>query len=217
MDAYREIIAETSVQVSAGVETRIKAAQEALNKFADIGITSFIDRAGRRWEMATYAEVATRTTTGLAAIQGHIDRQTDLGRDLVIISDHSNECPLCRPWEGKILSISGNDPNYPSLSSAKEAGLFHPNCRHNLTGYIPGLTKVEEPKPNPKGYERTQQQRYNERQIRKYKRRIAVALSDEEKQRAQAKVRHWQSQQRDLLADTDLRRKYNREGLNRTR
>ena len=216
IDGYREIIAESSTKALTGVETRLKATQEALNRFADSGITSFVDRSGRRWEMATYAEMATRTATGRAAIQGHIDRQTEYGRELVIISDHSRECPLCRPWEGKILSLKGGG-RYPSLDEARAAGLFHPNCRHSLTGYIEGLTKIEKSKPDPEGYEKTQEQRYNERQIRKYKRRASVALDDTEQQLAESKVRQWQSKQRDLLKDSDLRRKYNRESITATR
>ena len=217
IDGYREIIAESSTKVLTGVETRLKATQEALNKFTDSGITSFVDKAGRRWEMATYAEMATRTATGRAAIQGHIDRQLEYGRDLVLISSHSG-CPLCQPWDGQVLSISGNSMEYASLDDARGAGLFHPNCRHSMTGYVEGLTKREQPQePDPEGYEKTQEQRYNERQIRKYKRRAEASLDDTELQLAQARIRDWQSRQRDLLKDSDLRRKYNRESITATR
>ena len=34
------------------------------------------------------------------------------------------------PWEGKILSLTGKTPNFPTLEEARAAGLFHPNCRH---------------------------------------------------------------------------------------
>jgi hypothetical protein len=216
-DVYRDIISEVSTGVVSGVETRREIAQEALNRFADKGITCFTDKIGRRWNMASYVEMATRTATGRAAIQGHVDRQVEMGRDLVIISDHGKECERCRPWEGKVLSLSGDDPTHDSLSKARDAGLFHANCRHTLTGYILGLTKPEPGKPDLEGYETTKKQRNNERQIRKWKRRVAVALSPQEKERAVKRVTAYQKEQRELLNGTNIRRKYEREANGKAR
>lgn len=214
-DAYRNIIAQTSTGVLLGTKTRRQVAQEALNRFADAGITGFIDKRGRRWDMASYAEMATRTTTGQAAIQGHIDRQAQLGRDLVVVSDHADECPKCAPWEGKILSLSGRDREYPSFDSARGDGLFHPNCRHTITGYIPGLTVIERGVSSPEGYKLTQQQRENERAIRKWKRREATAVDPVERDRAARKVREWQLEQRNFTRNYNLKRNYARESIAR--
>jgi len=48
-DAYRSIVAETAQQVLLGTQTRRQAAQAALNRFAQRGITGFVDKAGRLW------------------------------------------------------------------------------------------------------------------------------------------------------------------------
>ena len=210
-DAYRSIISETTTGVLIGVDTRMQAAQSALNKFADMGITGFIDKAGRQWEMASYVEMAVRTTASNAALQGHIDRQTELGEDLMIVSSFGNTCPLCSPWEGVVLSISGNTMKHPSLATAKAAGLFHPNCKHTLLTYIEGITEIVKQEPEPDVYNAQQEQRYNERQIRRWKRREAVALDDTEQVRAHAKVKAWQAKQRQHVQLNDLRRKYARE------
>ena len=143
-DIYRRTIAEATARAATGAMTRREAAQMALNRFADAGITGFIDRAGRRWDIASYAEMATRTATGRAAIQGHIDRLQANGYDLVIVSDSPDECPLCRPWEGRVLSLSGATPGYPTLAEAQGSGLFHANCTHSVSAYIPGLTRAPE-------------------------------------------------------------------------
>ncbi len=221
-DIYREVIGEVSSGTLVGVDTRRQAAQNALNRFANSGIKGFVDKAGRVWSMASYTEMATRATISHAAIQGHIDRQKELGRDLVIVSDHGKECPVCRPWENKVLSISGNDPDYDSLQTAISAGLFHPNCKHTLTGYIPGLTKIQhtteaEKKRSAEGYVILQKQRYNERNIRKWKRREAVALDPLEEMRSKAKIKEWQVKQRKLVKEHDLRRKYERESFGKAR
>lgn len=213
-DIYREAVSESSMGVMAGANTRQDAIQNVLNKFAAKGVTGFVDKAGRHWDLASYSEMAIRTATSRAALQGHIDRQTAIGNDLIMVSSFGATCPICAPWAGKVLSISGKDPRYPSLESAKAAGLFHPNCKHTITAYFEGMD-YEEPKfpYNPELYAATQRQRYNERQIRKWKRLEAVALTPEEKEKASRKVRAWQSIQRQHIKEWNLKRKYGRESI----
>src|SRR5690606_24059280 len=155
-DAYRQVIAEASARAATGAMTRREAAQIALDRFADLGITGFRDRAGRNWDVASYTEMATRSASGRAAVQGHVDRLMANDYDLVIVSDAPGECDVCRPWEGQILSLGGEYAGqYPTLAEAQADGLFHPNCRHSVSGYIPGLT--EKPKraevEDPGGFE----------------------------------------------------------------
>src|SRR5690606_27459079 len=57
-DIYRSVIAEASAQTLAGTLTRREAAQMALSRFADQGISGFVDRSGRAWDLASYAEMA---------------------------------------------------------------------------------------------------------------------------------------------------------------
>lgn len=217
-DVYRQAVAEASSGVITGVETRRQAAQRVLDKLADRGITGFIDNSNRSWSLDTYAEMATRSATGRAAIEGHISRMQENDRDLVIVSDHAEECELCRPWERRILSLSGQSKKYPSLQEAIAAGLFHPNCSHSMNLYIPGLTRdvgQKHAQADPEGYEIRQQQRYNERMIRKWKRKKAAALDEKAKRKAQAKISEWQARQRELVEEYGLRRKYEREQIKR--
>jgi hypothetical protein len=71
-----------------------------------------------------------------AHLQGTANRLVEQGHDLVKISTHIGACPLCEPWQGKVLSITGKTKGYPTLEEAKAAGLFHPNCRHAYGLYI---------------------------------------------------------------------------------
>lgn len=216
-DAYREIINSTIRESLGGATTRKQAAQKALNKFGNRGITSFIDKKGRQWDMASYTEMATRSSIGNASIQGHIDRMKASNRDLVYVTDHAEECELCRPWEGKILSISGTSTKYPSLSDAISQGLFHANCGHDINAYIEGLTDLPKNTSDKEGYENRSKQRYIERQIRHWKRREVVAIDEIEVMKAKNKISAWQKEQRNHLEDTDLRRKYERESITRAR
>lgn len=231
LDAFRRIVSEVTATPLLGAGSRRQAAQDAMRRFADEGIRSFVDRAGRRWQLTSYAEMAVRTSVARAATEAHMRTLSDAGIDLVYVSDAPRECPLCRPWEGRVLSIGGEEGPRTvrvehatedgrivpvrvagSLDEARRAGLQHPNCRHSVSAYTPGLTRIEQAESDPDGYEAGQRQREIERRIRKYKRRQAAAITPEAKKAAGKKVRQWQGRMRDhLAAHPDLRRNRTRE------
>lgn len=212
-DVYREAVAEAARTVLTGTETRRQASQRVLDTFANRGVTGFIDKAGRSWNLASYSEMAMRSATGQAAVQGTLDGYVAAGRDLVMISDSPEECELCRPWEGRVLSIAGKTPDHATVADAEAAGLFHPGCTHRPYLYTPGLTRRPTQTENPQGYEDRQEQRHLERGIRQWKRREAAALDDVAGAKAQAKVREWQGRMRGFIDETDRLRDYGREQI----
>ncbi|MFD7738407.1 phage minor capsid protein [Streptomyces sp. MJM8645] len=226
-DGYRQVVSEVAATPLLGIDTRRQATQRAMERFADRGLRSFVDKAGRSWQMTSYAEMAVRTAVGRAAVEGQSDRLRAAGVDLVRVSTAPRECPLCRKWEGRILSLDGPDGAREietehalddartvrvrvagSVEQARRAGLQHPNCRHSLSAFTPGVTAVEAPEPSDgTGYEAGQKQRAIERQIRKYKKRAAAAATPEARQVAEQRVRDWQGRMRDhLAANPDLKR-----------
>lgn len=238
LDVYRQVIAEATSAPLLGATTRREAAERALHKFAARGVTGFVDRSGRAWNLTSYTEMATRSALGRAAVQAHTERLGAYGVDLVIASDAPEECPRCKPWEGKILRREGpsgagvvevehatEDDRMVrvrvagSLAEARAAGLFHPNCRHSVASYLPGVTRPSAPKADRTraSYEQSQQQRYFERQVRKWKREAAGSIDDAKKARANAKVREYQGRIRELVAETGLPRKSRREQLSSAR
>jgi hypothetical protein len=236
MSIYQRVITEVATLVDAGTHSRLSAAGRALARFADAGITGFVDKAGRKWELATYVEMAVRTHVANVMVDAHTDRIQSAGVRLVMVSDAPYECEKCKPWEGKILEIDGPKGKHEvkvkraggggsitvqaagSLAEARAAGLFHPNCRHSISAYLPGVTRAPE-KPDTKGvtYKDTQRLRQIERTARKWDRRRAVALSDEEKAQAEAKFKEWRAKAREHAAKTGLPRKTNRERHDATR
>jgi hypothetical protein len=216
-DIFRSVISEVAGSTLTGAETRLEVAQRALNKFADKGIKVFRTASGANYDMASYAEMATRSAIGQASIQGHITKMTSFGFDLVQISDHHEECEICRPWEGKILSVSGNDREHPSLAEATADGLFHPRCGHRANTYFEGLTEPLGDTEDPDGYEERQEQRYLERGIRGWKKRQAVAMTPKEKAKADAKVAEWKERMDHFIDETGRRRKREREQIKSAR
>jgi hypothetical protein len=219
-DAYRATVAEAAGFGVTGVETRRETARRAMRRFADRGVTGFVDSAGRHWDLSSYTEMATRSALGQAHLTGHLDQLTARGHDLVRISDSPDECKLCRPHEGRIYSIGGVNPKYPALADARGQGLFHPNCTHSLAPYVPGLSRPFGRTADPVGNRERAQHRSNEHQIRHWKRResVASAMGDQRGQaQAAAKVGEWQAEQRRFIADTGRRRDYAREAAGAAR
>ncbi|WKX70038.1 phage minor capsid protein [Streptomyces sp. XD-27] len=231
-DGYRQVIAEVAGTPLLGVDTRRQATQRAMERFSDQGLRTFVDKGGRAWQMTSYAEMATRTAVGRAAVEAHGDRLRAAGLDLVIVSNAPHECPLCKPFEGQVLSLDGPDGARTvevehaavdgetvrvkilgTVDEARRRGLQHPNCRHSLSAYLPGITRAPvEHSEDPHGYVASQRQRAIERGIRKWKNRAASAVTPEGKRAAEARVRAWQKRQREhLAAHPELIRRRERE------
>ncbi|CAM3457163.1 phage minor capsid protein [Stackebrandtia soli] len=215
-DAYRAVIAAATTRTLTGAETRRAASQAAWQGLVDRGITGFTDRSGKKWQLSSYVEMAVRTVTQRAAVQGEADRLSASGITLVYVSNSPQECALCRPFEGKVLALAGPSGHVDiehvltgktitvnvtaTLTEARAKGLFHPNCRHSISAYLPGVTVLPGPPlADPDGDEARQRQRAIERQIRKWKTRAAAAIDDEERLEARRKVRGWQGAMREHL------------------
>lgn len=227
-DIYRTVIAETSSGTVTGAETRRQSAQRALDRMARRGVTGFRDSAGRNWSLETYAEMSTRTASGRAMIEGSLDTYTAAGRDLVIVSDAPEECETCRPFEGKLLSISGAKVGtrvggiqvVDTVRGATSRGLFHANCRHRVSPYIEGLTRPMKDTADPEGDKLRQRQRALERRIRAAKAQVAAAEPfgpGPELDRVKGTLRRAQADMREFVAEHDRKRLRYRESVGRAR
>lgn len=175
---------------------RIQAAQDMLDDLAAKGVTGFTDKAGRNWDLATYAEMATRTAVSNAWDDMQHSAMLRAGFDLAVIGTHSTEgsCPHCLPWLGRTISLSGATAGYPTYDEARAAGWRHPNCRCFDTplgaGIAPEVTNPVAIEQAAAAYKASQHQRALERKVREAGRRYHAAVTPQ----ARAKAR------RDLAA-----------------
>lgn len=181
-----------------------------LQREAGRGITIRTD-AGRPRGAVSLATETVQHAAGGAAIDGFADRLTGDGGDLVIVTLSPHPCPICSPWERRVLSLTG-DGGHPSMATARAAGLFHPRCRHTVFAWSPGF----EWPPNiiehlPGSYQAEQEQRALERHIREWKRREVAALDDLTLLNAKRKRRQWEAALRQHLAAHGLQRSRQRE------
>lgn len=210
--------------------TRRMMSQKLLNEYAKKGIQAINYKNGRRVSIDNYCEMLARTITMRTELQAGINRYVEKGYNLGIVSAHFRACDLCTPYEGVTLSLDGLDKRYESIWDAELQGLFHSNCKHDVSPFFENVTnpvearldKDEKELVNKYGYKEAQKiaynaqikQRYIERQIREYKRRSLIALDQNTKNAADLKVKYWQEKQREhLKANTYLPRKYSREQI----
>lgn len=225
-DIHRRIIADVTAKELAGVATRRQLADGALRDYAARGITGFVDRAGKRWEMTSYVEMASRASAMNASIEGHTQQLLSQGHDLVVVSDVPQECAKCRPFEGRVLSLSGavagsvtpdGKKVAGTLASARAEGLFHPGCRHSTAIYVPGVTRPFGETADPEGDKDRRKLRALERSVRAAKREELAAITPDGKKAAGAKVRHYQAAIREHVDTTSAKRQRHRESITAAR
>ncbi len=218
-DVYRQTIQRADMALQTGSVTVPQAIEMAVEDFARQGINCVEYRDGRRVNIADYVQMALRTSNTRAALLGGAKQRMALGIDIVRVSSYGGCSETCQPWQGgiyiddvfavfngEIVGNRGKSRNgkwYLLLSVAVRAGLFHPNCRHTLTGCR------DDAKPAPpldgekirQNYKLEQKQRALERNIRKWK-RLEAATSDPAVQNAYGKkVRMAQADLRAFLAE----------------
>ena len=213
------------------IVTRRLISQRLMNSYADRGLQCITYKNGAKYSIDTYCEMLARTLIQRCSLQASINRYCEKGWNLGVVSAHFRACNLCTPYEGVILSLDGTSDVYPSIWDAEMQGLFHSNCKHDVSPYFEGLTEQviapldpgEAALVNKYGYEEAQkiaykamqQQRYIERNIRKYKRESMFSLDEVSQRKADKKVKDWQARQREHLSNNIyLPRKYAREGVN---
>lgn len=168
-DVYRRVGLEQVANMQAtgrGANITVPGFVEALRRE---GITAFVDKAGRNWSLHTYCSMVTRTTSRQAEVMAVLT--ADPSQDLYQISRHGTTCGLCAPYEGRVYSKSGNDPDFPPLADAfgkvDPSGPntlantwlnIHPGCLHSVYPWTPAGRTTEEiqkikdfsnPKKNP--------------------------------------------------------------------
>ena len=203
-DQYRKIIYNTQVYANTGAGTYEKAVDMATKDFLSAGLNCIEYSNGARHTLADYADMAIRTASKRAYLQGEGEMRQQWGMHLVILNKRGdNPCPKCLPFVGKIMiddvwsGGSSKDGKYPLMSSAVAAGLYHPRCKDSHTTYFPGITTVD-PKYNKQEIadieemaKQEARQQYAERQEKRFERLADYSLDPENQQRYEQKRKEW--------------------------
>lgn len=196
---YRRVIYNAQVYANTGAGTYEKAVDMATKDFLSAGLNCIEYKNGARHTLADYADMAIRTASKRAYLQGEGEKRQEWGIHTVIVNKRGNPCPKCLPFCGKVLiddvwsGGSRKDGSYPLVSKAISYGLYHPRCKDSHTTYFPGIstaddtwTKEELENIGLKNQQEARQQ-YAERQEKKYDRLAENSLDEENQKRYAAR------------------------------
>lgn len=212
-DDYRKAIFNAQVYANTGAGTYEKAVDMATRDMLSRGLNCVEYANGARHTLADYADMAIRTASKRAYLQGEGEKRQEWGITTVIVNKRGNPCPKCLPFVGKVLIDdvwSGgkkSDGLYPLMSQAIAAGLYHPRCKDSHTTYFPGISTADDTwtKEELDAVERANQKetkrQYAERQAEKFRRLVAYSLDKENQERYMAKREEWGTIAKDTEPD----------------
>lgn len=202
-DQYRRIIFQSQVAASSGAITYEKAVDMAASDFLKNGLNCITYSNGAVHNIVSYADMAVRTASKRAYLMGEGQKRQEWGISTVILNKRFNACPLCMPFEGKVLiddvwsGGSSKDGPYPLMSSAMAAGLYHPNCKDKHSTYFEGISS----KPESRYYEEKpvikerqlieNKLNHAKRQAKSYNRLAKNSLDAENQETYRARATEW--------------------------
>ncbi len=231
-DVYRQTILKAEMAMSTGATTLPQAVDIAVKDFLRSGINCIEYSNGARVNIADYAQTALRTAATRSYLQGEAKRRAEIGIDTVLVSQYGACSNTCLPWQGRVYiddvcgefhgEVSGgrgksvNGKWYTLLSVAVSKGLFHPNCRHTVSTWYEGISKLPNPMDVAKTKENSaleQQQRTMERKVRMFKRMAEGSQQPALVKEYKRKTSEAQKELREFINDHGdvLRRDYWRE------
>lgn len=212
-DQYRKAIFNAQVYANSGAGTYEKAVDMVTRDMLSRGLNCVEYANGARHTLADYADMAIRTASKRAYLQGEGEKRQEWGITTVIVNKRGNPCPKCLPFVSKVLIDdvwSGgkkSDGLYPLMSQAIAAGLYHPRCKDSHTTYFPGISTADDTwtKEELDAVERANQKetkrQYAERQAEKFRRLVAYSLDKENQERYMAKREEWGTIAKDTEPD----------------
>lgn len=237
---YTDIVTETYIKTNAGVCSYQEAILESLDKLGDKGISilTYQDKNGliRNYDIVGTVRrdllVATRGLAGkvneevIKESGNHIVRVTnhfgarigDGGEDYTNHAWWQELQFFCWNYDGNATEEEKKLPDFMEHCNYGDVqGIVGINCKHLFTVWY-GSTKKEDLgftyDENKEQYEKTQQQRYLESGVRKWKRKQVIAnrVQDEEGyKKSSLKTKEWQNRLNQFTKENDLKEDYTRQ------
>lgn len=208
--SYIDILTKSTIEVTSGVHSFEESIKHGLLGMSQKGIygATYARSNGKvmhySLEGTVRRDVLTRAHQ--VAFETQLNNLRELGHNLVYVSQHegarvhkTNLIANHAGWQGKVYMLDGSSSKYPNLIEATGygdiQGLAGVNCRHHISSYIEGVTKLPtriDEEENERIYQESQEQRRLERDVRKAKKELAVAKKIDDKdliKKAQGKLK----------------------------
>ena len=202
-DQYRKIIYNAQVYANTGAGTYEKAVDMATKDMLAAGLNCVEYANGARHTLKDYADMAIRTASKRAYLQGEGTKRQEWGISTVIMNKRGNPCPKCLPFCGKVLiddvwsGGSKKDGKYPLMSYAISQGLYHPRCKDSHTTYFHGISTADDTWTEEEldeiglNAKMEAKQQYAKRQADKYGRLKKYSLDKDNQRKYKDKEREW--------------------------
>lgn len=180
-----EVLDQAYFHVHSNAQSYTSAYLQGIDKLAEIQ-AEVVYPSGHVDRIETAVLRAVRTGVGQSSAQIVLQHTIDAGWNHVLVSSHlgartGDGTPGHGNhfwWQGKPYQIDGESKGYPNLEKttgfpSDPLGLGGYNCRHNITGFLPGVSSNPfqqfDSDENKKIEELNKKQREKERRIRKLK------------------------------------------------
>lgn len=213
------------LKVSTGAFDYNSAVRTAVKDLSRQGVGAIQYPSGHIDTIEVAVRRAVVTGVNQTSAKSQLALMEELDVDLVETTAHAGARPDHQEWQGQVFCRKGHHPKYrdfvESTGYGTGAGLCGWNCRHSFYPFIEGASRAYT-RDMLEGYaaknytyngqkmteyEATQQQRYIERQIRRWKREgTTMQTAGQSTDEAAAKVAAWQGRMRDFLSQTGLKR-----------
>lgn len=122
-----------------------------------------------RWKPDKYARMYSNTRDSQLRDELFQDQLISVGSDIVQVSNHNTSTPICKQFEGKVFSLTGETAGLPPLLQRPP---FHPNCKHVLVSR-PKLSMRDARKNNFFKDKDIRKENYTDRQRKAMKKQMA--------------------------------------------
>ena len=223
-EAYLNVVEEGYLKTSMGTHSYQEAIRESLNNLGNKGITTLTytttDDEGNVTGIRNYdveGTVRRDILTGVRSLSNSINKTVveELECEWVYLSEHLRCRPTHFDWQGTIIKYQDliDVTHYGEVD-----GLAGINCAHYFEPYFGNARgddlKTISKEEATKQYNLSQQQRYLERGIRKWKRKVEMFKINGDNEaflKSKDKVKEWQNRLSNFTKENSLRRKHDRE------
>jgi len=148
-----------------GVSKR-QATKEAVADLNNKGITGMIAKNGAQIPADKYMAGVVHFHLRKAHVTGSKNMGIQNGYDLVYVNEVGITCEYCAVYQGRVYSISGDDPRFPKL---EEEPPYHAHCVHSMTPWIEEFQNPDDVEKMVEASSRSFADNRTQANIRRYK------------------------------------------------
>ena len=239
---YTDIATQAYIKTSTGMYSYQEAILQSLDELGNKGISTltYKDKNGNKKKYDVVGTVRRDLLCATRGLVGKVNEEVikESGNHIVRVSHHfgartgdggenytnhawwQEKQFFCWNYDGKATEEEKKLPDFMEHCNYGDVqGIVGINCKHFFTVWYGPLEKdkldftYEE---NKEQYEKTQQQRYLENGVRKWKRKQVVAKTSQDEEgykKASSKTKEWQDRLKEFTDENNLNRDYTREHI----